>query len=45
MNTFAGHKWNVKVDDELLVSWSIEEGKHSQRFILTSEETPVETFS
>mmetsp|Transcript_14450 Transcript_14450/g.19826 ORF Transcript_14450/g.19826 Transcript_14450/m.19826 type:complete len:637 (+) Transcript_14450:1-1911(+) len=41
VNTFSGHKWNVKIDNDLLVSWVIEDGKPSQRFILSSEDLPT----
>ena len=40
MNTFAGHKWNVRMDNDVLLTWMVED-KPSQRFILSSEDLPI----
>ena len=42
VNTFAGHKWHVKMDgNELVKTWIIQPGKRIQRFILRSEDLPT----
>ena len=35
VNTFVGHTWHVKVEDQALLTWTIEEGRPSQRFLVT----------
>lgn len=41
VNTYAGHRWKVKLDNELLKTWTVEANKPSQRFILSSEDLPT----
>ena len=41
VNTFAGHKWNVKIDNEVVMTWVIDEDRISQRFVLSSEDLPT----
>ncbi len=41
VNTFAGHKWNVKIENELVATWVIQPTKRNQRFILRSDDLPV----
>jgi prophage tail gpP-like protein len=41
VNTFAGHKWNVKIDNEVVITWVIDEHRISQRFVLSSEDLPI----
>lgn len=44
VNTFAGHRWNVMRDQEILASWVISHGKPVQRFVLSSDDLPVYTW-
>lgn len=41
VNTFAGHKWNVRLDGDLLITWVIAADKASQRFVLSSADLPI----
>ena len=40
VNSFPGHTWKVRIDDEVIVTWLVEADKPSQRFVLTSDDLP-----
>ena len=40
VNTFAGHVWNVRMGDDVVLSWTVGSDKQVQRFVLTSEDLP-----
>ncbi len=41
VNTYTGHVWNVKLDNTIVATYTIEKGKKTQRFILTSKDLPI----
>jgi len=41
INTYSGHVWNVKLDDVVVATYTIERGKKSQRFVLKSKDLPI----
>eukprot|EP01038_Epipyxis_sp_PR26KG_P012077 gene12077-16162_t len=43
VNTFGGHSWYVKIDNELLITWLIDGSRPSQRFVLSSSDLPSYT--
>ena len=38
VNSFGGHKWNVRKDEEVIKSWVIASGKTNQKFQLRSND-------
>ena len=38
MNTFAGHVWNVRLGDEVVISWVVADDKAVQRYVLSSDD-------
>ena len=38
VNTFAGHVWNVRMGEEVVLSWTVDNDKQVQRFVLSSED-------
>ena len=38
VNTFPGHVWNVRMGEEVVVSWVVGADKPIQRFVLSSED-------
>lgn len=38
INTFVGHKWNVKINEEIVATYIIEKDKLDQNFILKSSD-------
>ena len=41
VNTYTGHVWNIKLDNVIVATYTIEKGKKSQRFILKSKDLPI----
>lgn len=41
VNTFSGHKWSVKHNDNTVLRWTISDKAASQRFVLTVEDLPI----
>lgn len=41
VNTYAGHKWNVRLNGDHILTWAIEKDKPSQRFVLSSADLPT----
>jgi hypothetical protein len=41
VNTFPGHVWNVRMGEEVVVSWVVGAEKSIQRFVLSSEDLPT----
>jgi hypothetical protein len=35
VNTYAGHKWNVKYNGEIILRWVIDSAQSNQRFVVT----------
>lgn len=46
VNTFAGHRWHVRLelDESPVISWTIGEQSPSQRYVLTARDLPVFNF-
>lgn len=48
VNTFAGHRWHVRLDmdssEPPLVTWVVAAGPSSQRFVLTARDLPIYNF-
>ena len=40
VNTYEGHKWNVKIDGEQILEWEIAPDEQTQHFTLTRENLP-----
>lgn len=40
VNTFPGHVWNVRLGDEVVLSWVVDGDKSVQRFVLSSQDLP-----
>ena len=38
VNTFGGHKWNVRKDEKVIMSWIIASGQANQKFKLHSKD-------
>ena len=38
VNTFAGHKWNIRLNGEKVLTWVIAQGETSQRFVFRTED-------
>jgi hypothetical protein len=41
VNTFSGHKWSVRVEGEVAFAWTIQEGRPSQRFVISADALPL----
>lgn len=41
VNTFAGHVWNVRLGDEVVISWVVADDKAVQRYVLSSDDLPT----
>jgi hypothetical protein len=46
VNTFAGHRWHVRLelDEAAVMSWTIQYHPSSQRFVFTAQDLPIYTF-
>lgn len=41
VNTFPGHVWNVRLGDDVVLSWIVDGDKAVQRFVLSSQDLPT----